>query len=95
MIRSYRIGRGITCEIIVDHKSVSRLHAELSVAEDGRYYLTDCNSRAGPFKMDNGEWVRVRQSFVEPTQPLKLGEQELTAEEALERRSTKTSQLVQ
>ncbi len=94
MMRSYRIGRGATCEIIVDHKSVSRLHAELSVSADGRYYLTDCNSRAGSFKQDNGEWVRVRQSFVEPTQPLKLGEQELTAEEAMERRSAKISHKV-
>lgn len=90
-MRSYRIGRGASCEIIVDHQSVSRLHAELCIGADGRYYLTDCNSRGGSFKFDKGDWVRVRQSFIEPTQKLKLGDQELTAEEAMERRSVRTA----
>jgi len=78
MSRTYRVGRGNDCEIRLDDASISRLHAELSVTDDGRYYITDCNSSRGSFRFEGGDWVRMRQGFVKREDRLKLGNAELT-----------------
>ena len=40
----HRIGRHRTNDIIVDDATVSRHHAELTKATDGRYYLVDVDN---------------------------------------------------
>ncbi|MDJ0948649.1 MAG: FHA domain-containing protein [Alphaproteobacteria bacterium] len=78
-MKAFRIGRSRKNDVIIDHNSVSREHCELVATDEGRYYLTDCNSANGTFRRKKGEWTRIRQEFVAPDEPIRLGEYETTA----------------
>ena len=75
----YRIGRGLGVDIQIDDDSVSRVHAELIATQSGSYYLTDCASRGGSYAARNGEWRRIRQEFISPTDAILLGDYQTTA----------------
>ena len=75
----YRIGRGSGVDIQIDDDSVSRVHAELIATQSGSYYLTDCASRVGSYVARNGEWKRIRQEFISPTDAILLGHYQTTA----------------
>lgn len=75
----YRIGRGSGVDIQIDDNSVSRVHAELVVTPSGSYYLTDCASSGGSYVERNGEWRRIRQEFISPTDAILLGHYRTTA----------------
>ncbi len=47
------IGRGTHCDVIIDHNSVSREHAEVEVMSNGKVILTDKRSRNGTFVNDS------------------------------------------
>ena len=78
-MKAYTIGRGQKADIVVGDASVSRVHAELVSTDDGRYYLTDCGSKFGTFVQRDDGWKRIRQVYVRPRDPLKLGDYETTA----------------
>ena len=75
----YRIGRSPGVDIQVDDDSVSRVHAELIATPSGSYYLTDCASSGGSYVARNGEWRRIRQEFISPTEAILLGHYQTTA----------------
>lgn len=75
----YRIGRGSDVDIRLDDGSVSRVHAELVATLSGSYYLTDCASSRGSYVARNGEWSRIRQEFINPTDAILLGQYQTTA----------------
>ena len=79
----YRIGRSADMDIQLDDTSVSRLHAELIMIPGGGYYLTDCASGGGTYLARNGEWVRIKQDFVELTDALLLGRHQTTPKQLL------------
>ncbi|MEO8669831.1 MAG: GAF domain-containing protein [Tahibacter sp.] len=58
--RIYRVGRSSTCELQIDHFSVSRTHVEIAW-EDGGWSLTDTGSKNG-LRVDGH---LVSQAFVE------------------------------
>ena len=75
----YRIGRSSGVDIQINHDSVSRVHAELIATQSGSYYLTDCASSGGSYVARNGEWRRIRQEFISPTDAILLGQYQTTA----------------
>ena len=75
----YRIGRSSDVDIRIDDTSVSRLHAEMVATQGGAYYLIDCASSGGSFVARNGQWVRIRQEFIGPTETILLGRYKTTA----------------
>ncbi len=75
----YRIGRGSGVDIQINDDSVSRVHAELIATPSGAYYLIDCVSSGGSFVAGNGEWIRIRQEFIGPTDAIILGRYQTTA----------------
>lgn len=75
----YRIGRGSGVDIQIDDDSVSRVHAELIATQSGVYYLTDCVSSGGSYVAQNGEWQRIQQEFIDPTDAILLGRYQTTA----------------
>lgn len=77
-MKAFKIGRSSKSDVVVDHASVSRIHAELVATDEGRYYLTDCDSANGTFRRLDSEWRRIRQEFVAPDEPIALGEYETT-----------------
>lgn len=78
-MKAFKIGRSRSNDVILPHESVSRAHAELVATDNGRYYMTDCDSTLGTFRKKGERWVRIRQEFVDPDEPIVLGEYSTTA----------------
>lgn len=83
-MNTYWIGRGTQCHIQLADDSISRLHAELIVAKDGRYYLTDCASTHGTYCQQQQQWIPIRQQYINLNQPLRLGTQVTTLQALLQ-----------
>lgn len=77
---TYTIGRSPSADIQTpaDDRSVSSLHAEVTIAHDHRYYLTDRNSTNGTEVFREGRWQTLRQDFVGPQERIRLGSYETT-----------------
>ena len=75
----YRIGRSSGVDIQINDGSVSRFHAELIATQSGSYYLTDCASSGGSYVARNGEWRRIQQEFISPTDAILLGRYQTNA----------------
>ena len=83
--RRLRVGRGRDADVVVKSESVSRLHAELTIADvgDGRggvrqYTLIDCDSTNGTRVLRHGRWQRVRHEIVAPDERIRLGDYQTT-----------------
>ena len=76
--RTYTIGRSNNADIRLDHGSVSRRHAELTITADGRLFVTDRDSRLGTWVQRDGRWGRHRQGYVDGSEPVRFGEREVT-----------------
>jgi TM2 domain-containing membrane protein YozV len=73
------IGRGSGNDIVVDHASVSRTHAEMLRNEDGSFDIFDHASSVGTFALHEGRWVQFEHATVGPDETIRLGEFETTA----------------
>lgn len=80
---SYRIGRSPEADIIVDDSSVSRKHADLIIARDGRYCLVDLQSMNGSFRRRGSRWVRLSRDYVAADEPIRLGSVETNVSDLL------------
>ena len=78
-ITTYLVGRDPRCECRVDDPSVSRRHAEVVAAPDGRFYVTDRASTGGTFVLRGGEWTRIRQAWIGPADRIRFGGREMAA----------------
>lgn len=54
------IGREATCDLVLEHATVSRTHARLELAGDDIVWVEDAGSRNGTFLQRNDGWIRVR-----------------------------------
>ena len=88
-MRTLVIGRSPSADVVIADASLAPHHAELVITDDGRLYLTDCATDGGTWVMSEGQsasgWQPVRQGFVHPDQPLRLGDHQCTAEDLLRR----------
>ena len=83
-MKIYSIGRANADVVIADEAAgISRLHAELTVTDDGRYYLVDCGSRYGTGVRRNGGWEVIKQTWVDLNDELKLGRRLVRVKELL------------
>lgn len=76
--------------MVIADTSVAPHHAELVITADGRLHLTDCATAAGTWRQgddgaESGRWHPVRQAFVRPDEPLRLGDHRCTANDLLRR----------
>jgi pSer/pThr/pTyr-binding forkhead associated (FHA) protein len=69
----FTIGRDQSCDIPVADDSVSRRHAELTMIEQGKLLLVDCQSSNGTAVMEDGRPRAIRQAFVKPTDRVQFG----------------------
>jgi len=53
-------GREASCEFVLEHPTVSRLHARIELADNGLVFLQDTDSRNGTFLNRNDSWIRVK-----------------------------------
>lgn len=82
-LETYKIGRDKSCDVVISDRSVSRHHAELTIAKSGKYYLTDCKSNNGTFVGRGGKWVPIEQDFIKPKEVLLIGRHQTTATQLL------------
>lgn len=101
MPRTLVIGRSPFADVVVADASVAPHHLELVIADNGRVHATDCATQGGTWQLPSPSghgstntattgaaaegWVRVRQTFVTPQTPLRLGEYCCTVGELLAR----------
>ena len=76
--RTYLVGRAnssIPCDINISaqESSVSRKHMELTVTDDGRYYVVHIHPRNTTKVFREGQWISLTQDFVDLDAPLRLG----------------------
>jgi len=55
-LQTLSIGRSATNDIVVDHRTVSRKHAEIDVLDDGMFHIRDYESA-------NGTYVKIENVF--------------------------------
>lgn len=55
-MQTLSIGRSATNDIVVDHRTVSRKHAEIDILDDGMFQLRDNDSA-------NGTYVKIENTF--------------------------------
>ena len=53
------IGRTASCDMTLDHGSVSRTHARVERASDGRLWVQDHQSLNGTYLQRSGQWMRI------------------------------------
>jgi pSer/pThr/pTyr-binding forkhead associated (FHA) protein len=74
------IGRDTQCDIVLNHESVSRLHAHIHVTEEGFLAVHDANSRMGTFLNRNQRWIRIKKVILGTEDRIRFGELEVTLE---------------
>jgi hypothetical protein len=88
-VRTLVIGRSPSADVVIADASLAPHHAELVVTDDGRAYVTDCATHTGTWVQGEGRsasgWQPIRQGFVRPDQPLRLGDHECTVDDLLRR----------
>lgn len=85
---TYLVGRSNSrqpCDIELPavEATVSRKHLELSVTDDGRFYVVHLHPRNTTAVYRGGSWRMITQDFVEGDEPLRLGTYETTARNLL------------
>ena len=76
-VRTYVVGRDGTCDVRLDHSTVSGRHAEVVRVEGGRLYVTDCATTNGTYVLAGRDWRAIRQAVVERTDRVRFGECEM------------------
>lgn len=71
------LGLDATCDIQIEHPSVSPVHARIELAEDGLVSLQDADSAEGIFLNRNSTWIRVNRVTLCIGDRIRLGEVEL------------------
>jgi len=72
-MKTYTIGRGGEAMIQCGDDTVGRIHAEITVTDDGRCYLADRASTNGTFVLDENRWQPVSRGYVDADAVILLG----------------------
>ena len=72
------IGRASDCDLVLNHDSVSRLHANIDVTDDGYLSVQDAHSSNGTFLHRNGHWIRARKVILGTQDRIRFGDHEIT-----------------
>lgn len=78
------IGRSAECQLVLDHDSVSRLHANIEVTDEGYLAVQDAHSRNGTFLHRNGRWIRSRKVILGTQDRIRFGELEVPLEQLVD-----------
>ncbi len=76
-------GRATSCDLVVEHQSVSGIHALIQLADDGLVYVQDHGSKKGTFLNRNDSWIRVRKVTLCIGDRIRLADTELPLEQLL------------
>ena len=87
-MQTYLVGRSNTqlpcdIELPAGEMSVSRRHLELSVTDDGRFYVVHLHPQNVTSVWRGGIWRNITQDYVEEDEPLRVGAYETTVRQLL------------
>ena len=74
------IGRDTQCEIVLNHESVSPVHAHIHVTDEGYLAVQDANSRHGTFLNRNERWIRIKKVILGTEDRIRFGDLEVALE---------------
>lgn len=69
----FTIGRDRSADIPLADPSVSRLHAEVNLLDNGGLFVTDCNSSNGTFLHRDGAPRQIRQETIRASDQIQFG----------------------
>ena len=72
------IGRASECNLVLNHDSVSRLHANIEATKEGFLSVQDARSSNGTFLNRNGRWIRARKVILGTQDRIRFGNHEVT-----------------
>ena len=72
-----------SCEIVLSDASISKRHCSLIVEGDGTYSIADMGSVNGVYLKKGGDWVRIKDERVEPTDFVRIGHYEVSVSSLL------------
>ena len=75
--KTFSIGRRRDSDIRLVDETVSRMHAELTLTTERRYFLVDRNSLRGTWVFRGSKWCPHRQGYVTPRERLRFGKVEV------------------
>jgi pSer/pThr/pTyr-binding forkhead associated (FHA) protein len=78
------IGRERNCDIQIADDSVSRVHAEIAVSDDGKLSLRDLASSNGTILIRGGQRRRIQQEFLSATDHVMFGEVVVSVKDLLD-----------
>jgi len=78
------IGRAEDCDMVLDHPSVSRLHATVQATPEGYLAVVDAESSNGTFLHRNGRWIRIRKVILGTQDRVRFGEHEVPVRQLVE-----------
>jgi pSer/pThr/pTyr-binding forkhead associated (FHA) protein len=73
-------GRDTSCELVIEHPTVSRLHARIELAEDGLLVLKDADSSNGMYLNRNDSWIRASRVTLCAGDRIRFGDCEVALE---------------
>ena len=74
---SKTLGRGVECDVTVNHESVSRVHVQIHVTEEGYLAIQDENSHNGTFLNRNNHWIRIKKVILGAEDRIRFGDEEI------------------
>ena len=78
------IGRASECNLVLNHDSVSRLHANIEVTGEGYLAVQDADSSNGTFLHRNGNWIRARKVILGTQDRIRFGDHEVPLDRLIE-----------
>src|SRR5262245_23677251 len=90
MSRRFTIGRDRNCDVPVADDSVSRLHAEIWLADDGALMMADRGSSNGTTLVRSGQSFPLRVDVLMPGDHIRLGGVVLAVTDLIAAVETKT-----
>jgi len=79
-MKTKTLGRDADCDIFLDHPSVSRIHAQIRLTDEGYLAVQDANSANGTFLNRNSQWIRVKKVVLGTEDRIRFGEEEIPLE---------------
>ena len=88
----FSIGRGESCDVILDDPRVSRQHASLTLSPDGTIHFEDEGSKNGSYLIEGDSRVRISSTNLKPSARLQFGKTQITLSEIMRRIHAKIQQ---
>jgi pSer/pThr/pTyr-binding forkhead associated (FHA) protein len=83
-MKTKTLGRDADCDIVLDHESVSRIHAQIRLTDEGYLAVQDANSGNGTFLNRNKQWIRIKKVVLGTEDRIRFGEEEIPLQKLVE-----------